>query len=84
MLLSPRDDDEQFFTAYIDTKTNNVILRFTGFENQEEAEIFLREFVEFNNMPMGLDSGSVHLVSLPGLLDYSAATQIKGKRYCLA
>ena len=60
MQLNPSDDDEQFFTAYIDTKTNNVILRFTGFANQEEAEIFLREFVEFNNMPMGLDSASVH------------------------
>ena len=60
MLLSPSDEEEQFFTAYIDTKTNNVILKFSGFDSQVEAEIFLKEFVALNEMVKNYDNGSIH------------------------
>ena len=60
MLLSQSDEEEQFFTAYIDTKTNNVILKFSGFDSQVEAEIFLKEFVALNEMVKNYDNGSIH------------------------
>lgn len=60
MLSNQSDDEEQFFTAYIDTKTNNVILKFSGFDSQVEAEIFLKEFVALNEMVKNYDNGSIH------------------------